>query len=398
MNSNKVQSVLLAPRNLRSSTVQGKKQTAAATGSVQTSDSVSFQGMAIPKSKLAFTRLCNFMKDASEITNAFIAAIGTGIIAPAIILVSPGKGDKEDHDKKFFQAIRQPLSAGLALAFQVPMTMLLNRGFDKLAYEKKLALFNDEVLGTLIPDEKYLSKCVTKAEIQAMETKFDDAVEGKTLREELENKIREEYKNVGLNATDEQVEKRVLKEKNKFLRKKIVEEKHTNLFNAKVEELKNKGFDIKDKDLVVDDDRMLALQNKETKAAYDAIAKKPEYKLSWFDKTLKTMGFSNKKIKALEAAQKDFATEKGLEMLKKDSAFADEIEKLKKFLKNKNKAAQKTFQGKKYWFSLFVNLFMVTASCYALNWAHPRLKEQIDKYRNNNSNQQTSDDKKVEVK
>ena len=57
------------------------------------------------------------MKDITEVKNAFIAAIGTGIIAPAIILVSPGKGDKEDKDKKFLQALRQPLSALLQLLF-----------------------------------------------------------------------------------------------------------------------------------------------------------------------------------------------------------------------------------------------------------------------------------------
>jgi len=362
----------------------------------------SFQGTGafIPKSKLALRRLFIYMKDVSEITNAFIAAIGTGIIAPAIIMVSPGKGDKEDQDKKFFQAIRQPLSAGLALAFQVPMTMLLNRGFDNLAYVKKASMFDDEVIGSLIPDKKYLKKGITKAEVQEMQAKFDDIIEGKSLRQELENKIREEYKDVGLDVSDEELAKRVKKDKDKFLRDKIVDEKHDNLLRAKVQELKDKHFVINDTDLVTDDYRSAVKEKLRYKDAYNEIAKKPELKLSWFDKTIKMMGFSNKRIKNLEEAQKAFTTEKGLELLREDKPkiFTDQMEKLKKFLENKNKEAQKTFQGKKYWFSLLVNLFMVTASCYALNWAHPRLKEQIDKYKNNNSNQQLSDDKKVEVK
>ena len=74
---------------------------------------------------LNLKRFAVTMSDISEITTACIAAIGTGIIAPLVIMVSPGKGDKEDKDKKFFQAIRQPLSAGLALAFQVPATYLI---------------------------------------------------------------------------------------------------------------------------------------------------------------------------------------------------------------------------------------------------------------------------------
>ena len=55
------------------------------------------------------------MKDITEKENAVIAAIGTGIIAPLIIMVSPGKGDAEDKKKKRIQALRQPLSAVLQL-------------------------------------------------------------------------------------------------------------------------------------------------------------------------------------------------------------------------------------------------------------------------------------------
>ena len=117
------------------------------------------------------------------------------------------------------------------------------------------------------------------------------------------------------------------------------------------------------------------------------------------------MGFSNKKTKNLEKLQKEWATQHGLDILKNEAEsqklFSDPMEKLKRFIENKDKDAQKIFKGKKYWFSLLVNLFMVSASCYALNWAHPRLKELIDKCKNNNNNQQNQQinaDKKVEVK
>ena len=46
-----------------------------------------------------------------------------------------------------------------------------------------------------------------------------------------------------------------------------------------------------------------------------------------------------------------------------------------------DKKAHKEFANKKFWISLGINLFMVTASCYALNWSHPRFKEMIDKYK-----------------
>ena len=109
------------------------------------------------KSWLWLRHMSEKMKDITEVKNALIAAIGTGIIAPAIILVSPGKGDKEDKDKKFIQALRQPLSAGLQLAFQVPVTNRINKYMDKLGYEDHIQFFMDERMGSLVPTEKYLA-------------------------------------------------------------------------------------------------------------------------------------------------------------------------------------------------------------------------------------------------
>lgn len=405
MNSGRIQRKFYTVPTMRVINSKRGNATPALQNTVQAADSVSFQG-SIPltkQAKLGTRRLFDFMKDASEITNAFIAAIGTGIIAPAIIMVSPGKGDKEDHDKKFFQALRQPLSAGLALAFQLPATMFIMKIFDSLAY--KLGYFKDKVLGTLIADKKYLKKFVTKEEYNDMLSKFEEVTDGKSLKQELEDKIRKEYKEVGIDApSDAQIAKRVEKAKRKFILEKIVDKKHKVLIDAKVEELSANKFDIekiKDIDLVTEEYKRQAIEER-FKTQYEAIAKDPRYKLSWFDKTIKMMGFSNKKTKALEDVQKQKAKEWGLEILKSEDGskeiFNDPKAKLRKYVENLDKEAQKTFKGKKYWFSLLVNLFMVTASCYALNWAHPRVKEQIDKFRNNNSNQQLSDDKKVEVK
>ena len=402
MNSVKVQNLILTSHGVKPQTVKPK------TGGYATqstpAQSVSFQGgsSSISKRGWFFLRnLSDYMKDASEITNAIIAAIGTGIIAPAIILVSPGKGDKEDKDKKFFQAIRQPLSAGLALAFQLPMTKFITRGIDSRAYKYKWNMFNDEVLGELIPDKKYLQKGISKETLQAWEAKFEDTSNGKSLKQQLEDQIRNNYKEGEIELSDEQLAKQVEKKKGKFLREKIVEEQRNKLIEAKAEELKTKISQIKDSDLVTDDYRNLAKQK--YSSAYSQIEK--DAKLSWFDKTIRMMGFSNKKTKNLEKLQKEWATQHGLDILKNEAEsqklFSDPMEKLKRFIENKDKDAQKIFKGKKYWFSLLVNLFMVSASCYALNWAHPRLKELIDKCKNNDNNQQNQQinaDKKVEVK
>ena len=166
-------------------------------------------------------RLADEMKDITEVKNAVIAAIGTGIIAPAIILVSPGKGDEEDKNKKFIQAIRQPISAALALGFQVPATVFINHEIDKLGYEKKMKFFKDSVIGDLVPTEKYLAKGITKEELSAWEAKFEEIIDGKSLKQELEAKIKVDYEEVGLKISDEELAKRVERDKEKFLRKKI---------------------------------------------------------------------------------------------------------------------------------------------------------------------------------
>ena len=363
--------------------------------------SVSFQGAGNTLAKrgmFAFRNLSDYMSDVSEITNAVIAAIGTGIIAPAIILVSPGKGDKEDKDKKFFQAIRQPLSAGLALAFQVPMTVFIMRFIDSLSYKYKLGIFKDDELGDLIPDKKYLKKSITAEEFSKMEAEFDDTSNGKSLRQQLEEEIQSKYKEGRIELSEEQLQREVEKRKTKFIKEKIVDNKRKKLIEAKATEIQNKHPKINDIDLVNEDYKNRVIE--QMKPQYEAIEK--NFKLSWFDKTIRVMGFSNKKIKELEDAQKKFTEDEGLKILKAKNPglFNDYRQKIVKYVENKDKAAQKLFKGKKFWLSLFVNIFMVSASCYALNWAHPRLKEQIDKARHKevSNTQQLSYDKKVEVK
>ena len=399
MNSNKIQAKLYSSQNFKTMTSFKGRRYQGQTAAHNPTSNVSFQGSPSEFSKhgwFALRQLSDKMKNASEITNALIAAIGTGIIAPLIILVSPGKGDKEDSDKKFFQAIRQPLSAGLALAFQLPATMAVNKFINHLAYDKKIKLFRDDIIGDLIPDKKYLRKQVSKDELKAIENDFEKAVNGESLKQKLENKIRKEYEEAGLGVSDEKIAQRVAKEKNKFLIDEIVDKKHKSLVEEKIKALKGKSFDIKDADLVTDDNRLLAIHR--NKDAYNAIEKK--YKLSAFDKLARLMGFSTPKVSELEKEQKNFATEKGLEILKAEDndLLTNTEKKFKRFVENQEVKSKKVFANKKFWLSLLVNLFMVTASCYALNWAHPRFKEFIDNMKHKNDTpQQTADEKKVEV-
>ncbi len=379
MNTNKVQNrVYVSDRTLNRTIKRPNNYSAMSVPS----NNISFKGSSGEAGKKIWfylRRLGDQMKDITEIKNALIAAIGTGIIAPAIILVSPGKGDKEDKRKKATQAIRQPLSAGLQLGFQVPATILINMGIDYLNYEEKIKLFRDDKIGDLIPTEKYLSKKATKKEISNLEAKFEEIVNGKSLKQELEEKIKSDYKEVGLEISDEELAKRVSKEKEGFLRKKIAQTKIKELKAKKFDELiKNSKFvdSIKEIDLVTEDYQLLA----EHKNKAELARMEKEANLSFFDKVLREMGFETKKVEELKNRQKKFKKEEGLKLLRKDKPeiFKDRAEKLKSFIESHQKEAEKNFGNKKFWISLGVNLFMITASCFALNWMHPRVNKMFE--------------------
>lgn len=391
-------------QNGYSSTVGSKckknnKNLAVAQTLENTVDRVSFKGsknLTTKYIKMPIYKLAESMKDVTEYTNAIIAAIGTGIIAPITIMCSPGKGDKEDKDKKFFQAIRQPLSAGLALSFTVPATYVINNSLDKLGYEKQLKIFNDNILGTLVPSKSYLSKHISKDEISNLETKFEESIDGKpSLKQELEDEIREFYKDRFKieNISDEELAKEVNNSKTKFLKKKLVDEKYNKKLQEKFEELKDKNIEIEDSDLVTD-----KLKRRVENLCKDDLSKmEKDANLTWWDKTYRILGGSTKRVRELDEKIENFKTEKSIEFLREQELelFTDSSKKLKRFLDMKAGRANKLFGNKKYWMSLFVNLFMVAASCYALNWSHPRLKALIDKIKGND-NQQS--DKKVEVR
>ena len=381
---------------------------------------VSFKGNAEIAKKFffQFRKLSEYMKNPSEMTNALIAMIGTGIIAPFAIMCSPKKkcnqaqDEKKAREKKFFQAIRQPISAFLAFGFQVPTTVGISRLFDYLAFKKQIGLFQDKaLLGKFIPIKKYLVRQAKKAlkENASSELKkewaeeLDLARNTEKLKAEFRKKLIDEYKKAELTISDEKLDKLVNNKRkfNNFVAEKISKQKYDNLLAQKVSELASKNFDIKDIDLVTPKYQNLA---KET-FSDEFKALKKNAKLNFFDKFISVMGFSNKKLNALSKAESELAKEKGLIIMKEDIAsgkipnyFKDSVSRLRKFIKDKNAKAQKIYGNKVFWLSLVANLFMVAASCTALNWLHPKFAQFVDNIRGKNKPQNTKQDAKVEVK
>lgn len=376
------------------------------------SDTVSFKGKSDTAKRgwLLFRKLSNYMKESSEMTNALIASIGTGVIAPVAIMCSPSKksndsSDKQaDKDKKFFQAMRQPISAALQFGFQIPTTILIAKGLNNMAYEKHLKLFDDEILGELIPDKAWLKKEAKKV----LDGKADYLTQKEwseeiktlpdknTLKKELIAQLKRDYEEVGIKIADDKLE-RMANDKNKmlkFISEKLADAKHTQLLTKKIEYLKDKNIEIKDLDLITENYQDLAKQRFK-----DDFAKlKDENKLSWGNKLLKTIGFSNKKINEVSNKEKELAKEKGMELMRDDmpEIFSDKDSRLKKYIENRNINAQKLYKNKIFWLTLGTNIVMVAMSCVALNWLHPKFANLINKGKNKSDTSQN--EKKVEVR
>ena len=368
-------------------------------------DTVSFTGLGnvAKRGWLGFRKLSAYMKDSSEMTNAFIAAIGTAIIAPIAIMSSPSKeknlSPEEQKEKKKFQALRQPVSALLALGFQVPTTIGIKKLFNKWAYVDHKKLFDDEVLGTLVPDKEYLAK-KSKNEVKQALAEGKTEIHGVNVEEamnELKDKIRKEYSDVDLSISDEKVNKLAEKRKVKFISEEVAGKKQDKFLDGKVDELISSGkkFDINELDLVTEDDMKLAKQR--YKEQFKQLKK--DAKLNIFDEFIELMGFSTKKVKAFNEREKALAKELGLEILKKENPmmFTDSAETMKHFIKHINSEAQATFKNKIYWISLLTNFVMVALSCVALNWFHPRFAALVEEISDKHKANKDVNDKKVEV-
>lgn len=377
-----------------------------------TSDNVSFKGQsdAAKRGWLVFRKLSNYMKDSSEMTNALIAAIGTGVIAPFAIMCSPSKktndsSDKQaDKEKKFFQAMRQPVSAALQFGFQVPTTILIAKALDNMAYERHLKLFDDPTLGELIPDKTWLKKQAKKvlngkADLltQSEWTKELTTITDKeALKKELKAQLKRDYEEVGIKIADDKLE-RMASDKSRmlnFMAEKLAEAKHNRLITEKIEYLKNSDIEITDFDLVTENYQNLAKQ----RFKEDFTKLRNENQLSWGNKILKTMGFSNKKIKEASDKEIELAQEKGMELMRADmpEVFSNKASRLKKFIETQNAQAQKTYKNKIFWLTLGTNIVMVAISCLALNWLHPKFANFINKVKDKKDT--SRNEQKVEVR
>lgn len=94
----------------------------------------------------------------TEAASIIITAIGTGLVAPIFIANNPLANSTDEETKKY-SALRQPVSAVIAVLMQLGITIPFNNFLDRMANEGKLGSKYDK---SGLQDKKYLRKKITK--------------------------------------------------------------------------------------------------------------------------------------------------------------------------------------------------------------------------------------------
>lgn len=114
-----------------------------------------------------FIKFDEIFNKRSEQNTVIITAIGTGIVAPIVLAVNPIS--KEDDKTKKYTALRQPLSATLALITQAGINAPIPKGMDKLAAK---GVFGYDYL----PDPKHEKKNFTPEQQAKINKYFEEAL------------------------------------------------------------------------------------------------------------------------------------------------------------------------------------------------------------------------------
>lgn len=329
-----------------------------------------------------------------EILNTLVTAGGTAIIAPIFIAGNPLS--KEDKETKWYSAMRQPISAVIAMIMQIGVNSVYNKYMNQMASLGKFGKHMDlrakpidsylrriielEKPG-LTPDEMTLEINKRQCAAQKVELrKLREAMKDKeiTLQELINSDSLEEAKNQMTRELEEQYQAE-LKGKSKkkaeeFLKRHLTDEK------VKARALQDLERDIKFETEVKFEIRKLKERFKNIEGstlddAISAITKNPDnLDKDVLDKIVKKL--EETKIYEQANNRKPFSTIPDFvgEITKEN---VEKNVKIKKLLKVKVSDAKKFFGKHKNIIGICVSLVTLPISCGLLNWAYPRIMEKV---------------------
>lgn len=264
-----------------------------------------------------FGKLLSNLKD-GEYMNILVTAFGTAVVAPIFIAFNPLS--KKDKETKMYSALRQPISAVIAVAAQMSVVKALNDALDKYASTGGVegmdlrAKQKDSYLKKIIKMEKpNISKEDLLKEIKARQ----DA----TFRQAIE----EETKNLQNVATED-----ILTKENA-----ICVKDYTN----KIKELKSANNGKVPKDAKIEDEILASIKETVKKNAEKLLEEKPD------------------KYANIEEATRAATIEK--------------------FVNAKIAKAGDMLSSNKKYLGIVLSLLTLPVTCGILNWAYPRIVEKF---------------------
>lgn len=114
-----------------------------------------------------------------EVPNIIINAVGTAIVAP--IFIKYNFLSKTDEDTRTYSALRQPLSAIIAVLVQAGVVIPLDRTIDNAANKGEFSDLKYNKIG--YQDEEYLKKILRKANPNLSKEQLAELVESKQLEQ-----------------------------------------------------------------------------------------------------------------------------------------------------------------------------------------------------------------------
>jgi len=280
--------------------------------------------------------ISNFLaKNDGEIQSQAINAAFTTTLAPVMIAWNPFS--KQDEKTKKYTALRQPVSAGIAMTGGLAMTIATNYYMNKMASEGYIA----NVDARIEPTKDYL-KSKFKQDYKAAPDKKEflekcnpESIKGDKFSQN--EKPTKKYLEACLDGYSNNV-----KEERKKLFTALIGEDPKNIEIKENSEIWVKGEKLAEK-----------IPNLGTEAELKAYIKEHN----------------------LHANPELF--EKIKNEIKELKPNAEIKEVAKEFMSNKIKRMGKDFSNFNKYALIFFNLFMVAITCTALNWAYPRFVEKF---------------------
>ena len=334
-----------------------------------------------------------------EILNTLVTAFGTAVIAPLFIAGNPLS--KEDKETKWYSAMRQPISAVIAMVMQIGVNNAYNGYMQKMA---STGFLGEHMNLVAEPEANYLRKIIKLEHPEYNDKQISDEISRRqniANKSEL-NKLRRTMANTEI-TFEQLVDSEAMKEARNEMEREI---KAT--YESELKGLSKKKTDAFIKSHLPEEKvKERALENLrkniefETTVKYEIrkiqarFMKNPELAdiekiTSEFRSRANELGDDvvEKIVQKLSEA-KAYETANGLKPLSSLSTYCcknngditrEEVlqnVKIKKMLKVRISNAKKFFKNTKNIGGIVVSMATLPISCGLLNWAYPRVMEKV---------------------